>query len=634
MATELVFNARVDTGNSAEAVGALNVELSETEQLTEQVSKEGSKSMQSVGQAADQTAKALKNPQTELRQMLSDLARIEDQGSPEFQALAREAGALQDRINNATAAIRTMSSDFPALEVGVQAMASIGAAAQGATAAQALFGSENEDVARSIQKLVAIQGLMNSVQVIANNLSDEAALGQKLRALRTQILTAANAQHVAGVTTATTAQRILNFVMNKNPVFVLITAFTALAAAIAVFAASSKDARTQQELLNEAQDESLATIGEETAKLDDLTAVLKSETASRNQKREAIEELNKAYPEFLGNIDLEKATQEELNEAIEKQTKLITLQAEAKALAAIKADLFKEKIELELEATREATGAWVMFTDAIGAGTARQIADDGKRQERIGTLKEEIESINSATEANREEASSLLGSVDAREFLLGVNDALSKQQEQAAKDAKKRAKEIEANRKKASAERQKDEDAAAKEEADATAKANALALEADKLFGDLLITNIKDVNVRKRTELLEDQRREREDLKAKFVGDTALLEELKIKQAAELLAVTMEIDEEESNRKNADNKARLEAELLRLQEDSAAMFEKRQELFELEREQELQNKELTEGEKLLIEEEFNQKSKALKDEAAAQDKERQEKIAEASKENI
>jgi len=633
MATEITFNANVDTGNSAEAVGALNVELAETEQLTEKITEEvggGKGPFNGIGQGADEAAKALKNPQTELRQMLADLARIDDQGSPEFQALAREAGALQDRINNATAAIRTMSSDFPALEVGVQAMTSIGAAAQAATSAQALFGSENEDVARSIQKLVAIQGLMNSVQMIANNLSDESALGLKLRALRTTALTAITEAQTVATAQATVTQRILNLAMKANPIGLLIAGFTALVGIIAVFASSTEDARTQQELLNEAQDQAQDTIGKETAKLDDLTAVLKSETASRSQKREAIEELNKAYPEFLGNIDLEKATQEELNEAIAKQTELITLQAEAKALAAIRADLFKEKLELEMEAQRALTDESFRWADAINAGGAARKIEDDNRNKRLAAIEEEIAATQSATAANREEEASLLGVADAQALATQLSDAFTKSQEDNAATVNKLAKERDANRKKAAEQRIKDEENAAK-----------LAIEREKILQDLLIANVEDAELRKLMTLEAAQERERAQLIDKFGKDTELLKQLEQEQANEVAKLVAEIEEEArekatasrveaAEKANADAAARLQAELLRLDEDSAAIFEKRQEILDLEREQELQNKELTEGEKLLIDAQYLADSEALKDEAATKDAERNKQAAEVA----
>ena len=619
MAEEIVFNINVDAGNSAESVNAVNTELTETEKLTEEVGKQGTKSMRDLGNESNKASTAIKKPTTRLRELTDAMAMMSDQGGPEFQELAREAGTLQDQINNARAATNAMSNDFPGLQVGVQAMQGIGAAAQGATAAQALLGSENEDIAKSIQKMMAIQALMNSVQQIANVLSDESALGLKLRAIQTRLLTSATNMQTGATVAQTVQQKILNFVMNKNPVFLLITGFLALAAGVAAFASSTKDARTQQELLNEAQDESLDSIGAETAKLDDLTDVLKSETASRSQKREAIEELNKSYPEFLGNIDLETASQEELNVAIGKQTELITLQAEAKALASIKADLFKEKLELEMEATREATGAWSVFTDAIGAGTAARLHDDLANQARQGTILEEIEAVDASTEANRNNTASLLEGAEAKKTLNTLADALTKQQEAAAKNVDASSKKAEADRKKRAAERAK---------LDADEASNAIARA--KLMEDILIANNADADMRKIMALKKSHERERASTVEKYGEDTALILELEKKQAAEVKAVHDEIalrkadDNREAVEAAAelaftDNNARLEAELLALDEDDAAIYEKKQELLLLNRERDLADAEITNGEKLLVEQKFIDDTQALKDEAEAAD---------------
>jgi len=624
MATEITFVTKVDTGNSAEEVGALNVELAETEQLTEKITEEvggGKGPFNGIGKGADEAAKAIKTPAARLEEMRNRMIELGDTGSAEFRALAAEAGQLQDDINNVNAAVTAASADFPNLDVGVQAMTSIGAAAQAATSAQALLGSENEDVARSIQKLVAIQGLMNSVQMIANNLSDESALGLKLRALRTTALTAITEAQTVATAQATVTQRILNLAMKANPIGLLIAGFTALVGIIAVFASSTEDARTQQELLNEAQDQALETIGKETAKLDDLTAVLKSETASRNQKREAIEELNKAYPEFLGNIDLEKATQEELNEAIAKQTELITLQAEAKALAAIRADLFKEKLELELEAQRALTDESFRWEDAINAGGAARKADEASRNKRLAAIEEEIAATQSATAANREEEASLLGVADAQALATQLSDAFTKSQEDNAETVSKIAKEREANRKKASADREKEEAQEAKKR-----------MERGRLVTDFLIASQEDENVRKLMTLREGHRRERKALEEKYKGDTALMLQLDMKQTAELQAQKEEIRksieegekaqrDEAQEREFTDKKARLEAELIKLGEDAQARMSAALELAALERDQALAEEGITEGEKLKIKAEFQQKKSDIVQAAADAEKE-------------
>lgn len=212
----------------------------------------------------DKTAQAAKNTKTRLRELEDELADIGDVNSPQFQKLAKEAGVLRDQMNNAKAAVRSMSADFPRLQLGTQAFQAIGGAAQGAMGAAALFGSENEEVTKSIQKLMAVQSILNSVNAVANALSDETALGLKVRTVltnlqakgdkkltlatirQTAVQTAANAATKA----ATVGMRIFNAVVNANPLFLLVTAITAVVSAFAWFFSSSEDLEAQNEKLN------------------------------------------------------------------------------------------------------------------------------------------------------------------------------------------------------------------------------------------------------------------------------------------------------------------------------------------------------------------------------------------------
>jgi hypothetical protein len=212
----------------------------------------------------DKTAQAAKNTKTRLRELEDELADIGDVNSPQFQKLAKEAGVLRDQMNNAKAAVRSMSADFPRLQLGVQAFQAIGGAAQGAMGAAALFGSENEEVTKSIQKLMAVQSILNSVNAVANALSDETALGLKVRTVLTNLqakgdkkLTLATIRQTAVQTAATAAtkvatvgMRIFNAVVNANPLFLLVTAITAVVGAFAWFFSSSEDLEAQNEKLN------------------------------------------------------------------------------------------------------------------------------------------------------------------------------------------------------------------------------------------------------------------------------------------------------------------------------------------------------------------------------------------------
>ena len=249
----------------------------------------------------DKTAQAAKNTKTRLRELEDELADIGDVNSPQFQKLAKEAGVLRDQMNNAKAAVRSMSEDFPRLQLGKQAFQAIGGAAQGAMGAAALFGSENEEVTKSIQKLVAVQSILNSVDAVAKSLGDETALGLKVRTVLTNLKakadkkltlatikqTAVQTASTAATKAGTVAMKIFNAVVKSNPIFWLITAITAAVAAFAYFFSSSEDVEAQTERLTAAIDkqiEKMDKLSERSAKkAEEATRLLESSLKKETQ---------------------------------------------------------------------------------------------------------------------------------------------------------------------------------------------------------------------------------------------------------------------------------------------------------------------------------------------------------------
>ena len=86
----------------------------------------------------------------------------------------------------------------------------MGAAAfQGVQSAMALAGVENENLVRSMQKLQAVQGVVNSITTITNALNKEAILGIQLRVAWEKLKNSSFVQGTVATTaqtTATTAQ--------------------------------------------------------------------------------------------------------------------------------------------------------------------------------------------------------------------------------------------------------------------------------------------------------------------------------------------------------------------------------------------------------------------------------------------
>ena len=220
------------------------------------------------------TEKAAKSTKTRLRELEDEMADIGDVGSPQFQKLAKEAGVLKDKMNNAKAAVKSMSSDFPKLQIGTQAFQAMGGAAQGAMGAMALVGGENETVTKSIQKMMAIQSILNSVTAISNALSDETALGLKVRTLLGQIKTANDikqANSTKGLTLAQKGMTAATWVANKvtkifnktllsNPIFWIVAIIMAAVAAWAIFGGSQEDAEASAKKLTDSLDKQSAAL--------------------------------------------------------------------------------------------------------------------------------------------------------------------------------------------------------------------------------------------------------------------------------------------------------------------------------------------------------------------------------------
>lgn len=121
---------------------------------------------------------ASKSLKLELRENTVALAKMKAAGEDNTEAyknLLKITGELSDTIADTREEIKKYASDTQTLDQAIGIFKGIGSAAQVAEGAQALLGTENEDLAKSIQKMVAIQSVLNGVQEIGNALQKESA---------------------------------------------------------------------------------------------------------------------------------------------------------------------------------------------------------------------------------------------------------------------------------------------------------------------------------------------------------------------------------------------------------------------------------------------------------------------------
>ena len=160
----------------------------------------------SVGKAAEKT-KTLKQ---ELRELKNELASGNLTGKAFDEATAR-AGKLSDTIidvNNRVKALATDGADVVLRGFGDMATGIVGgfAAAQGA---MALFGSENEDLQKTLVKLQGATALLNGIQQVNATLQGDSAAMVALNTAKTKILTAVQGRYAAVVGTTTGAMKLL-----------------------------------------------------------------------------------------------------------------------------------------------------------------------------------------------------------------------------------------------------------------------------------------------------------------------------------------------------------------------------------------------------------------------------------------
>lgn len=251
------------------ATGAINennqeaVTLNKTIQQLDKAVKVADASMgqwgRNVGNYKDTTISLKK----ELRTLNEELARMKlagQENTEEYQRIIEKAGELKDTLSDVAAEVKRVGSDTSTIEglAGVfEGVAGTAAAAEGATA---LFGVENEDLIKSIQRLQALQAIMLGIQSVANTLQKESAAvllitnaQRKLGILYTQLQAAAESKSIIIRKAAAVAQWALNAAMTANPVGLLVAAVALLAGGFLLLTRRSEKAAEMQVKLNEVQ---------------------------------------------------------------------------------------------------------------------------------------------------------------------------------------------------------------------------------------------------------------------------------------------------------------------------------------------------------------------------------------------
>jgi hypothetical protein len=278
-----------------------------------------------------------KSLKAQLREAQADVAAMSEKfgaTSREAAGAAKAAGLLKDQIEDAKMLTDSFNPDakFKALS------SSIGGVLNGFQAyegAMGLIGVESEELQATLLKVQSAMALSQGIQGALEAKDSFVALGSVVKDAFGKMTSASKAFMVTGIGVLIAGVGLL--VANWESVSQALGAAT--------------DA---QRLNSKVIAEATTAISKEVNAADALSNSLKDETLNRAEKVRLIKEFQADYPGLLRNVNLEKDSIKSINEQLGDNIKLLQLQAEAKALAAIREETYTKKSQLQLQLQTEA----------------------------------------------------------------------------------------------------------------------------------------------------------------------------------------------------------------------------------------------------------------------------------------
>ena len=145
-----------------------------------------------AAQMVVESHKSLKQELKELKTAMAEmLANGVSKTDEAYLKLAERAGYLKDAMSDANQDITNFASDTRGLTNAINLASSAVSAYQLYNSALQVFGDENEEAAKSIQKMMSVMTLLNSLQTVQNNLLENGSATARLYTKAVELIQAA-----------------------------------------------------------------------------------------------------------------------------------------------------------------------------------------------------------------------------------------------------------------------------------------------------------------------------------------------------------------------------------------------------------------------------------------------------------
>jgi hypothetical protein len=270
--TEQVDSTNAEFITLTKTIGLAKQELAKLQQGTPAFEKL-SQEIQAAEMAMGNFANEAKSSRGQLRQYREALGQLEEAGLENtrvFQDMAATAGQLDDQIGDTQARIKALASDTFQLDASIQIIQGVAGAFSVAQGAVALFGDESEEVQQALLRVNAAMSILNGLQQLQNILQRQSTATlfvenalRRISAASIALQSLAESRFTVVRVLATGAQNALNAAMAANPAGVLLLAISAAAGALLLFANNSETAADAQHALADQQHRVIDALNEE-----------------------------------------------------------------------------------------------------------------------------------------------------------------------------------------------------------------------------------------------------------------------------------------------------------------------------------------------------------------------------------
>lgn len=128
---------------------------------------------------ADKTGQSFNKTVRQIGFSFSNLASNGNQSEEFMERFKRDAAEATDRAGDLKDEIKALASDTRKLDLAVGSISAIASGFEIASGAAALFGADNEEIQKSIQKIVAIQSVANGIRELGTEITKRGTAANK-----------------------------------------------------------------------------------------------------------------------------------------------------------------------------------------------------------------------------------------------------------------------------------------------------------------------------------------------------------------------------------------------------------------------------------------------------------------------